>query len=150
MPCALYNTNGFGCAGCCHFVKSTSIALSGTTLTITIPNQTIRNQTKLCIALCQSIPDGVTQNTTVVISINGTNFTVINPCGNDIYGDQLRCRRVLHATFATDTSLAVVSRSRLCCTDHGFPVIPVPTTSTATAASAAPDTATYTLGEEEI
>ena len=139
MPCSLYNTNGFGCAGCCHFVKSSSIALSGTTLTITIPNQTIRNQTKLCIALCQNIPDGATQNTTVQISVNGTNFTVINPCGNAIYGDQLRCRKVLHTSFATDTSMAVVSHSKLCCTDHGFPVIPVPATAAASVATTTTD-----------
>lgn len=145
MPCPNYGIGGFGCGGCPKFTKSTSIALSGSTLTITIPNVKITNKCGLCIALAQCIPDTVTQDTTVVIAVNGTTFQLINTCGNNVYGDQLRSRRVLHVTFATDTKIAMVSNSRLCKTEHSFPVIPVPAPATAnTQASVTSDVYSYT------
>lgn len=136
MSCSLYNANGFGCCGCPNFVKSTSIVLSGTTLQITIPNTLIRNNQKFCIALCQNIPTTITQNTPVQISVNGQTFALINKCGNAIYADQLRCRTVLHTSLATDTLIAMLNNnSKLCKTDHGFPLIPVPATAATSAAA---------------
>ena len=136
MPCSLYNNNGCVCAGCRNFTKSTSIAVSETNLQITIPNQTITNGQKLCIALCQSIPNNIAQGMIAQIVIDGKNFNLATPCGNYVYADQIKCRTVLHVTMATDTSLAVVSRNtKLCCTSTGFPIVTVPTTEAVTSPS---------------
>ena len=40
MPCNLYNNNGFGCGGCKHFVRTTSVTLNGTVLELNIPQAT--------------------------------------------------------------------------------------------------------------
>lgn len=130
MPCALYNNNGYTCAGCCNFNKSTAIAVSGTALQITIPNQTFVNKQCVCVALCQNIPDTVTSDTTVQLSVNGTTIPLLTCCGNNVYADQLRCRKVLHITIATDTSTGIVSRnSCLCKTSHAFPTLQPATSS---------------------
>lgn len=141
MSCALYNTNGFGCGGCCHFNKSTAITLSGTVLQITIPDQVITNKEYLCVALCQSIPNGVTASTTTQLIVNGTKITLITPCGNNVYASQLRSRKVLHINVATDTTLGVVSKnSFLCAPTSGFPIINPPATASASTAVAEPAT----------
>lgn len=145
MACSSYNMYGFGCSGCPSFVKSTAVTVVGTNLRISIPNQVIRNRQQLCIAVCQSIPDTITQDQVVQISVNGTNFSLINECGNYIYADQIKSRKVLRLYFATDTLVASVKRACLCPTSHGFPVIPVPAPATAsTQASVAPDVYSYT------
>lgn len=132
MSCSLYNNNGYGCAGCCHFNKSTAITLSGTVVQITIPNQILTNREKLCVALCQSIPSGVTATTTVQLVVNGTNIPLITPWGNNVYASQLRSRKVLKICVATDTNTGVVTNARcLCPSTNGFPILNPPATSTA-------------------
>lgn len=136
MACSYFYANGGSCNGCCNLVKSTSITLSGTTLTITIPQMQFTNNCKLCVVLCQSIPEGVSNNTQVVLTSGTTTLNLINKCGNRIYGDQLRCRRVISMIIATDTLNAVVMPwSKLCCTTFQFPVLNAP-------ASTAPASAT--------
>lgn len=133
MSCPCYVSNGYSCAGCANFVKSTAIAVSGTTLQITIPTTTLRNHQKLCVALCQSIPT-VTENTTVAIVDGTTNLNVVTCKGNYVYADQLRSRKVLKLCIATDVPLAIaLPASNLCCTDHSFPPITGATASTASA-----------------
>lgn len=139
MACSLYNNNGYGCAGCCHFNKSTAIALSGTVVNITIPDQTLSNGQKLCIALCQSIPTGITATTTVSLSLDGTTIPLRTICGNNVYASQLRCRKVLKVVIATDTNVGVVTNSNcLCPSTAGFQII------SPTAAAAATNTASAT------
>lgn len=124
MSCPLYNNNGYGCAGCCHFNKSTAIALSGTVVQITIPDQVLSNGEKLCVALCQSIPTGITNTTTVQLLVDGTKIPLITPCGNNVYASQLRSRKVLKICVATDTSMGVVTNAKcLCPATSGFPLI---------------------------
>lgn len=138
MACSLYNNNGYGCAGCCHFNKSTAIALSGTVMQITIPDQTINNGQKLCVALCQSMPTGITATTTGSLSLDGTTIPLRTTCGNNVYASQLRSRKILHIVVATDTNVGVVTNSKcLYPTTAGFPII-------APAAAAAATTTTPT------
>lgn len=139
MPCALYNTNGYGCAGCCHFNKSTAITLSGTVVNITIPDQTLSNGQKLCVALCQSIPTGITNTTTVSLSVDGTTIPLRTPCGNNVYASQLRSRKVLKICVATDTNTGIVTNANcLCPATNGFPLIS-PAAATYSNASATPE-----------
>lgn len=145
MSCALYNNNGYGCAGCCHFNKSTAITLSGTVVDITIPDQTLSNGQKLCVALCQSIPTGITATTTVSLSLDGTTIPLRTPCGNNVYASQLRSRKVLKICVATDTSTGVVTNAKcLCPSSSGFPIIsPAPAAASATSTTEAMSLASF-------
>ena len=136
MACGYFLANGSSCANCPSLIKSTAIALSGTTLQITIPSVTMKNHCKLCIALCQAIPGTVTPNTTVSVVSGSATLNLIDCFGNYVYADQLRSRRVLHLVVATDIPLATVTNwSKLCCTQHDFPVLNAPTATTSTASS---------------
>lgn len=130
MACSLYNNNGYGCGGCIHFIKSTAITVTGGNVIITLPSETVRNCEKFCICLAQNIPEGATSDTPVFVEfteITGT-FSLINRCGNRVYGDQLRSRKVLHTIALTDTPLLrLIDNKGICCTDHAFPTL-TPTT----------------------
>lgn len=67
MACKFYNDNGLSCGGCVNFIKSTSVALSGTVLTITIPEMVFNNHDKICLCIIQNLPSGITADTTVSI-----------------------------------------------------------------------------------
>lgn len=126
MSCSLYNNGGFGCGGCIHFYRSLSITLTGDVLTITLPSETVRNREKFCICLAQNIPEGVTANTTVNIAVTGITdpFELLNRCGNRVYGDQLRTRKVLHAIALTDVPVfKLLDNSGICRTEHSFPTL---------------------------
>lgn len=128
MACRLYNNGGFGCAGCCHFVKTTAVTLNGTVLELNIPQDTFSNGEKVCICVAQSIPAGVTSVDTVAITIGTgtTQYPLRTKCGNAVHADQIRSRKVYHTFVATDTGTFVVSPCELCKTGYNFPTLPVP------------------------
>ncbi len=129
MACYLYNNQGYACGGCCHFVRSTAVTLTGTILSITIPEQRLRNHERVCICIAQSIPEGVNENTTVAIILGTQTINVITRCGNLLYGDQIKSRQILKLFAATDLPYFVVAKDcKLCKTRHTFPVIPTATT----------------------
>lgn len=85
---------------CCTTVRTTNVQLDGTTLVLTIPNETLFNGMTRTICIVDNIPD-YTGVPNVAIKINGTTYTslatnVINHCGkhihtpNNLYVDQLR------------------------------------------------------------
>lgn len=125
MPCQFYNSQ-FACGGCCHFTKSTAVAVSGNFLTITIPQRKMKNGEKVCVAICQNIPETAVPLPVRVV-ISGTTPTTLNaviPCGNLLYSDQIRSRKVLHLHAATDTPVLVAQTSNLYRTAKSFPTIP--------------------------
>lgn len=131
----MYNNGGFGCGGCLHFFKSLSMTLAGDVLTITLPAETVRNREKFCICLAQNIPEGVTANTTVNIAVTNiaTPFTLLDRCGNKVYGDQLRTRKVIHTLALTDIpAFRLLDNSGICRTEHSFTTL-VPGTTPAPA-----------------
>lgn len=127
MPCNLYNNNGFGCGGCCHFVRTTSVTLTGGVLTLNIPNNfgNIQDGEKVCICVAQAIPETVTSADTVSIAIgtDATAYPLRTKCGNNVHADQIRSRKVYHVYAATDIPQFVVSGCELCKTGFNFPVI---------------------------
>ena len=135
MACKLYNNGGFACGGCCHFVKTTSVALVGGVLQLTIPSPQVilQNKQKVCICVAQSIPDTATSADTVSIVINGTAYPLRTRCGNNVHSDQIRSRKVLHTNIATDIPAFMVDGNELCRTGFNFPTI---TTTPATPAEA--------------
>lgn len=145
MPCALYCNTGYTCSGCEHFNKSTSVEVTGSSVVVTIPNQVIHNRERCCVAITQCIPPTAASEMTVVISVDGTHFTLYEPYGNAVYADQLRSRKVLHLTLATDTLAAVAQGcGSLCGTYHSFPVIQLPAAATSTTTADITDTDTTT------
>lgn len=127
MACNLYNNGGFGCGGCCHFVRTNSVTLTGGVLVLDIPNPQVilSNKERICICVMQSIPAGITSADTVAITIAGgaTQYPLRTRCGNNVHADQIRSRKVYHTNIATDIPAFVVSGNELCRTGFNFPTI---------------------------
>lgn len=117
------------CNSCERLVRSTSIAVVGTTLQITIPTTSIKNRQCLCVVLAQSIPSTVNANMNVQIVNGSSTLNILTPCDNFLYADQLTCRKVLRLRVATDTLVAKLRNTcAVRCTRHVFPTIPATTT----------------------
>ena len=117
------------CNSCERLVRSTSIAVVGTTLQITIPTTAIRNHQCLCVVLAQSIPSTVTADMNVQIVNGSSTLNILTPCDNFLYADQLTCRKVLRLRVATDTLVAKLRNNcAIRCTRHVFSTIPTTTT----------------------
>ena len=127
------------CNSCERLVRSTSIAVVGTTLQVTIPTTAIKNRQCLCVVLAQSIPSTVTADMNVQIVNSSSTLNILTPCDNFLYADQLTCRKVLRLRVATDTLVAKLRNNcSIRCTRHVFSSIP------ASAAAAAADTGVTT------
>lgn len=125
------------CNTCKNFVLSTEVALSGTNLVVTIPQNSYANDSEVCIAIAQPIPTGVSAANPVVIQIGTatTQYPLINRCGHDVYADQVCTRKIYCTRVAADNGFFVYNgRCNLPCTDHIFPAA-LPTTTTATASA---------------
>ena len=122
--------NSYGnCNSCERLVRSTSIAVVGTTLQVTIPTTAIKNRQCLCVVLAQSIPSTVTADMNVQIVNGSSTLNILTPCDNFLYADQLTCRKVLRLRVATDTLVAKLRNTcAVRCTRHVFPTIPATTT----------------------
>ena len=117
------------CNSCERLVRSTSIAVVGTTLQVTIPTTAIKNKQCLCVVLAQSIPSTVTADMNVQIVNGSSTLNILTPCDNFLYADQLSCRKVLRLRVATDTLVAKLRNTcAVRCTRHVFPTIPATTT----------------------
>lgn len=117
------------CNSCERLVRSTSIAVVGTTLQVTIPTTAIKNHQCLCVVLAQSIPSTVTADMNVQIVNGSSTLNILTPCDNFLYADQLTCRKVLRLRVATDTLVAKLRNTcAVRCTRHVFPAIPATTT----------------------
>ena len=119
------------CNSCERLVRSTSIAVVGTTLQVTIPTTAIKNKQCLCVVLAQSIPSTVTADMNVQIVNGSATLNILTPCDNFLYADQLTCRKVLRLRVATDTLVAKLRNTcAIRCTRHVFPTIPATATIT--------------------
>ena len=117
------------CNSCERLVRSTSIAVVGTTLQVTIPTTAIKNKQYLCVVLAQSIPSTITADMNVQIVNGSSTLNILTPCDNFLYADQLTCRKVLRLRVATDTLVAKLRNScAIRCTRHVFPTIPTTAT----------------------
>ena len=117
------------CNSCERLVRSTSIAVVGTTLQVTIPTTVIKNHQCLCVVLAQSIPSTVTADMNVQIVNGSSTLNILTPCDNFLYADQLTCRKVLRLRVSTDTLVAKLRNTcAVRCTRHVFPIIPTTAT----------------------
>ena len=125
------------CNRCRNFVTSSAVALTDGNLVITIPQNNYINNSEVCICIAQNIPAGVTGETPVVIQIgtDATLYSLVTRCGHNVYGDQVRSRRIYCTRVATDTARFVYNgRCNLPCTNHVFPAaLPIAATAVVSA-----------------
>lgn len=119
------------CNRCRNFVVSSGLSLSDGLLVVTIPQNTYANNSEVCICITQSLPSGVTSDTPVAIQIgsSATLYSLTTKCGHNVYGDQIKSRRIYCTRVATDTQRFIYNgRYSLPCTNHVFPIaLPITT-----------------------
>lgn len=82
-------------------IKSTAIAVSGSTLQITIPTVTLTNNQHFRLYLCQSIPS--TAGVMPVQIVSGSSvINVMLRTGNYMRADQLKCHKGLDLVYGND------------------------------------------------
>lgn len=114
-------------------IKSTSVALAGTTLTVTFPDvTTINNRDVLMFRICQSIPTAATSADKVNFVINGGTFNVLMQNGNTVRANQIKRCRTYVAYVGTETPTMVI-KCYLPCTGLTYPSFSPTVTSTAPA-----------------
>ncbi len=114
---------------CYKCFNTLSVTLSGSVLTLEIPDIALTNCTQFQIKIAQAIPAGITADTTVSIkTTSGSAFPLLNPCcANNVYADQIRRYAFYFVRFGSDTGNYILAGGwRLCRTAHIFvtPVIP--------------------------
>ena len=86
-------------------VKSTSVAVSGTNLIITVSGlnlATLTNEQLLNVIVCQSIPSTVVTEQ-VYLSDGTTNLPIrVKTTGNNLRADQVKCRTVYKMIYGSD------------------------------------------------
>lgn len=118
------------CSCCNRLVKSTSVAANGTTnIVVTIPATTYQNGERICLCITQAIPTTTTPLPVVIQfeGATGTSYPLINRCGNPVFSDQLRTRRLYHLRVAGSSANFMVC-DRLCPTAMSYASISAPTT----------------------
>lgn len=87
-------------------LKSQSITLSGTTLTISVSGvnlASIQNLQKINLILCQTIPSGA-GTAQVVLNDGTTTLNILVRTGNYLRADQIKCRKCYPLIYGNDTA----------------------------------------------
>lgn len=102
-------------------IKSTSIAMSGSQLVITIPAVTLTNHQRFRLILCQNIPTNAAVSQVILVTPTQT-MNMFVRTGNYLRADQIRCRRVYEMVYGTDpTHVSMICPLRRSCYDVAFP-----------------------------
>lgn len=123
------------CCNCPNLVKTTSVAISGSIMTLTIPNQQINNGETMCIYIAQLPTAWTGAAPRLEISVDGTTLNGMTQCGNYLYADQfiscngtLQTKQIIKVRFSTDSnSFVYVGNKKLCKTANYIAPIAVPT-----------------------
>lgn len=108
-------------------IESTSVSVSGTTLTVVFPSiTTVRNCNVLNLVIAQPIPT-VPASYTVVFEINGVSFTVYTKYHNYVRGSQLRNCVVYRLGVGAGTQ-SLTMLTCIPCSDEVFTNFPPVTT----------------------
>lgn len=118
------NCNCTECDCCRRFLKSTSVAITGTApnqvVTVTIPSTQLRNLETYCFVIAQSLPNG-SDSLPIVVS-NGTDtLTVMCMKGNTVRADQIRTRKRYRVIYGDDPMHLMITN---CLTSSCFSVCP--------------------------
>ena len=102
-------------------IKSTSIAMSGNQLIITVPAVTLTNHQRFRLILCQNIPTTAAVSQVILATPTQT-MNMFVRTGNYLHADQIRCRRVYEMVYGTDPfHVSMVCPLRRSCYDVAFP-----------------------------
>lgn len=126
------------CCNCPNLIKTTSVAVSDTTLVLTIPNQQISNGQEACIYISELPSAWTGPAPRLEISVNGVTLSGYTKCGNYLYADQFvncngvfQTKQVIKVRFATDSNAFVyVGNRKLCNSANYIAPIAVPSAST--------------------
>lgn len=77
---------------CVPTIKSTSVAIVGGALQITIPNVSKLNGKRWNLIICQAIPSNAGTLPVQIIS-NGLNYPILSNLGNTLRADMIRPRK---------------------------------------------------------
>lgn len=115
----------------CKVVVSTSLEISDTNLKVNINPMTFTNGERFGLLIAQEIPSNGTP-VPVVITINGSDYPLLKPCGNYVMNDQLRSQRVYAVRCGTNPAhFTIINCNCLAGTQFIPPqLIPAATTST--------------------
>lgn len=88
---------------CIPTIKAVSLAMSGTTLQITLPaNISLLNGKKWKLLICQSSPVPAGTIGDVVFVVNGVNYPAMNGIGNNLKTDMLPSRKPITLIYGWD------------------------------------------------
>lgn len=124
------------CNRCRHLITVTTATITGGKLVLNVqPSQSFSNNENVCLLIATTLPSSTTPVPVVItIGSSTTQIPLRNKCGNNVYSDQIRNRRIYPTRFKTDVpSLNYVGTCNLPCTSFVFPVY-TPTTPTETTA----------------
>lgn len=101
---------------CIPTVKSQAVAVVGSALQITLPdNLTTRNCKEWKLLICQCIPDSA-DTLAVQFVVNGTAYPVLSRIGNTLRGDMIRSRTCYRIAYGWDSPHFIILSCNLCCT----------------------------------
>lgn len=124
---------------CKHLIISDSVSFTDNTLVINIPQNNYGNNEKYCIVVAQSIPDTVTINAPVVITIGAdeTTYALLNPDCTPVYAASINTRTRYATRVHTNISGGVFTLlKRLSCSRCANYPQSLPVTTTVTAVKA--------------
>ena len=113
---------------CNNVINTTSVAVSGTNLVLTIPTTTFENCERYVIRIAQAIPTTATNLMPVVVQIgtDTTLYPIVRKCGHYLYANQIRTNRNYAVVTAADTQRFVLICGYVCgCNTGSATTIPV-------------------------
>lgn len=105
----------------CRTILTTSVAVVGTNLVLTVPAFTFENCRDYIVRIAQDVPLTATNLMPVVIKIGtGTTlYNIVRPCGHNLYANQVRTRRNYRLKVAADVQRFVLTCGELRCCNCG-------------------------------
>lgn len=122
MACNIFN----GKCGCCrNLIPIVSAKITAGVLILNIPAGTYRNNQEVCLLISQDLPVSATPiPVAITIGSTVTQYLLVNKCGNGVYSDQIRSRRLYCTSVKTDTKMFKYNGCRnLPCTSFVFGAI---------------------------
>ena len=114
------------CNCCNNLIYTGTVSNTGTALQITLPDQQVNNNQKVCFVITTALP-AIQSPLPAQLVIGKTTYKMINRCENFVYSDQIKSRRVYEVSLKTDSLLAKNVRCNLCPTSKMIPCIPMVT-----------------------
>lgn len=115
---------------CNNVINTTSVAVSGTNLVLTVPTTTFENCERYVIRVAQAIPATATNLMPVVVQIgtDTTLYPIVRKCGHYLYANQIRTNRNYAVVTAADTQRFVLVCGYICgCNAGSATTIPAAT-----------------------